>query len=148
MTLITLQGNEVLLVGSDVATGAECCCGGGACCVCGFGSSFDCVLTNESKTLISATLGGLGYINVSVGDGDAPGSTKWAGQCCAYDFEDCETITVFCDDGFGQTDLTFCRCTSTDGACTDGVTEQQCLDLGGTFHADINCAADPCNPLP
>lgn len=27
MTLITLQGNEVLLVGSDVATGQDCCCG-------------------------------------------------------------------------------------------------------------------------
>lgn len=130
----------------SLAKDQECCCGS----ACGFGGGYDCVLDQDSLSLIEQTLTGLGYANVSVVVNGQLGFTDWIGQCCEFDANDCETITAVCDEAFGvgSVELTFCRCVSTVGSFTAGLTEQQRTDQGGTFHAGLTCDDDPCNPLP
>lgn len=132
-----------------LAKDQECCCGS-ACCICGFGGSYDCVLTLESRELISQTLTDLGYASVSVTINEQS-PTDWLGVCCEYDLNDCQTITAFCDEDFGvvgQVELTFCRCLNSDQNCVEVQTAQACLDIGGIYHEGEKCASGPCNPLP
>lgn len=140
MTTLRLVGGLPLIVGGSLATADACCCTG-ACCGCQQGGGFDCALTDESLALIASTLTDLGYINVSAFN-QPGGVLQWDSQCCDVATEGCTTITVYCADGINQTDLTFCPCNSTAGACVDGVSAGDCA--GGTFHQGASCADNPC----